>query len=136
MVSSKKPSKQRKSAFNAPLHVRRKRIRARLLTDDERFVGIRTVSVRVGDTVKVVRGDFGHPSKGKRHGDKRGPSGIEAKVIRIDSSSSSIFVEGVTRAKADNKEEGVPIHASNVVVTELDESDKLRMQKLFKIGEE
>ena len=33
-MSSKQPGKQRKAQFNAPLHVKRKRIRARLRTDD------------------------------------------------------------------------------------------------------
>ena len=55
-----KPNKQRKAHFNAPLHEKRKRISARLQLDkpDARFDGVRTVTVRVGDTVRVIRGDF------------------------------------------------------------------------------
>ena len=72
MVKSMKPGKQRKAHYNAPMHGKRKRIAARLqLKDrDERFDGVRTVTVRVGDTVKVVRGDLANG--GKRHGGKRG----------------------------------------------------------------
>ena len=130
MVKSSKPGKQRKSTFNAPAHVQRKRIRARLSTTDSRFAGIRSVTVRLGDQVKVVRGDFGHPSKGKRHGGPRGNSGIEGKVIGLDVSKSRIYIEGVTQSKADNKEEGVPIHSSNVIVTKLDEMDPMRMKRI------
>ena len=45
-MSSKQPGKQRKAQFNAPLHVKRKRIRARLRTDDPDLAAIRTVTVR------------------------------------------------------------------------------------------
>lgn len=130
MVKSKNPNKQRKAAFSAPKHTKRKRVRARLQTTDSRLVGIRTVTVRVGDQVKVLRGDFGQPSSGKRHGGPRGNSGLEAKVISIDADNSRIFVEGATSSKADNKEEGVPIHSSNVVVTKLDETDPMRMKRI------
>jgi len=41
-----------------------------------------------------------------------------------------LFIEGATATKSDNKEEAVPVHCSNVVVVKLDETDKLRMQKL------
>ena len=130
MVKSKNPNKQRKAAFSAPKHTKRKRVCARLQTTDSRLVGIRTVTVRVGDQVKVLRGDFGQPSNGKRHGGPRGNSGLEAKVISIDADNSRIFVEGATSSKADNKEEGVPIHSSNVVVTKLDETDPMRMKRI------
>ena len=130
MVKSKNPNKQRKAAFTAPKHVKRKRIRARLQTTDSRLAGVKTVTVRVGDQVKVIRGDYGQPFKGKRHGGPRGNSGLEAKVISVDSDNSRIFIEGATSSKADNKEEGVPIHSSNVVVTKLDETDPMRMKRI------
>ena len=130
MVKSRKPGKQRKAQANAPLHVKRKRIRARLQLDkpDERIAGLRSVTVRVGDTVRVVRGDFSHG--GKRVGGKRNADPLTGKVINVDSKNGRIFVEGATTTKSDNREEAVPVHASNVVVTKLDETDKLRMQKL------
>ena len=130
MVKSRKPGKQRKAQANAPLHVKRKRIRARLQLDkpDERIAGLRSATVRVGDTVRVVRGDFSHG--GKRVGGKRNADPLTGKVINVDSKNGRIFVEGATTTKSDNREEAVPVHASNVVVTKLDETDKLRMQKL------
>ena len=85
MVKSMKPTKQRKAHFNAPLHEKRKRISARLQLDkpDARFDGDRTVTVRVGDTVRVTRGDLANG--GKRHGGKRGTAPLTGPVIRIDS---------------------------------------------------
>ncbi len=62
---SKNPGKQRRTSNKAALHVQRKRLRARLLTDDPELQAIRTVTVRVGDEVEVVRGDFGNPNSVK-----------------------------------------------------------------------
>ena len=62
---SKNPGKQRRKGSKAPLHLKRKRIRARLVTDDPELQAIRTVTVRVGDEVEVVRGDFGSPNSVK-----------------------------------------------------------------------
>lgn len=130
MVKSMKPNKQRKAYYNAPLHEKRKRIAARLLLDkpDARFAGVRSVTVRVGDTVRVNRGDFSHG--GKRHGGKRNADPLTGAVLRIESDSGRIFIEGAKGSKSDNKEEAVPVHSSNVVVVKLDETDKLRVQQL------
>jgi large subunit ribosomal protein L24 len=130
MVKSMKPNKQRKAYYNAPLHEKRKRIAARLLLDkpDARFAGVRSVTVRVGDTVRVIRGDFSHG--GKRHGGKRNADPLTGAVLRIESESGRIFIEGAKGSKSDNKEEAVPVHSSNVVVVKLDETDKLRVQQL------
>ena len=94
MVKSMKPGKQRKAHFNAPMHEKRKRVAARLqLKDrDDRFDGVRTVTVRVGDTVKVVRGDLANG--GKRHGGKRGADPLVGTVIRIDSEKGRLYIEG------------------------------------------
>ena len=136
MTRSKKSGKQRKAAFNAPIHIQRKRLRARLLTDDTTFVGIRSVTVRVGDTIEILRGDYSHPNsvktdtRGKRQGQKRGRSGASGVVIRINSKKGWVFVEGLTLTKADGKDEAVAIHASNIVVTKLDEGDPVRLANL------
>ncbi len=140
MTRSKKSGKQRKAAINAPLHLRRKRLRARLLTEDTTFAGIRSVTVRVGDTVEVLRGDYSHPNsvksdtRGKRQGQKRGRSGASGIVIRIDSKKGCVYVEGLTLTKADGKDQAVAIHASNIVVTKLDEGDPVRLAHLTSRG--
>jgi len=93
------------------------------------------VTLRVGDEVEIHRGDFGHPNsqkgeKGKRHGEARGKSGLRAKIAGVNTSSGHVFVEGLTHAKADGKEEGIPVHSSNVVVVKVDDSDPIRLKKL------
>ena len=125
MVKSMKPGKQRKAHYNAPIHQKRKRVAARLqlAKPDARFAGVRTVTVRVGDVVQVTRG-------GKRHGGKRNNEPLTGAVLRIDAEKGRLYIEGVKASKADNKEEAVPVHVSNVVVTQLDESDRLRIAKL------
>ena len=125
MVTSRKPGKQRKAHFNASMHTKRKRVTARLQLDkpDERFAGVRSVTIRTGDTVRVIRGDFA--SGGKRKADP-----LTGPVIGIDAKNGRILIEGAKQSKSDNREEAVPVHASNVVIVKLDETDKLRMQKL------
>ena len=91
MAKSSKPGKQRKAQANAPLHVKRKRVRARLQLDkpDDRIAGIRSVTIRVGDTVRVVRGDFAHG--GKRVGGKRNADPLTGKVINVDSNKGRLY---------------------------------------------
>ena len=132
-MSSSKPNKQRKNAAKAPLHAKRKRVRARCL--DPSFPNVRNVTVRVGDRVSVRRGDWGNPGHDKDEGGKRlqgarGKEGIEAGVIGIDSKLGRIFVEGVSHSTAESKAEGIPVHASNVVVVKVDDSDMVRLKKL------
>ena len=121
----------------APIHVRRKRMRARLITDDPNMKDIRSVTVRVGDEVEVTRGDFSHPnsvkadSRGKRLGQARGRAGVKAKVASVDTGNGFIFVDGLTQSTADGKEEAIPISPSNVIVTKLYEGDPLRIRRIM-----
>ena len=139
-MTTKNPGKNRLSQSKAPIHVKRKRMRARLITNDPNLQNIRTVTVRVGDEEEVLRGDFGNPnstksdSKGKRLGQSRGRAGLKSKVNRVDTSSGRIFVDGLTITTADGKEEAIPIHPSNLVVTALYEGDPVRIKQLIERG--
>ena len=134
---SKKAGKQRQAQIDAPMHVLRKRIRARLVTDDPDLALIRTVTVRVGDEVEVLRGDFGFPnsvkadSRGKRLGQSRGRAGVKSSIVGVDTKSGYVLVEGVTTSTADGKEEALPIHPSNLVVTKLYDGDPLRIKRIM-----
>ena len=77
--------------------------------------GKRTVRPREGDSVKILKGEF---------------KGIEGKVTKVDASSGTINVEGVTREKVAGGTAPVPINASNVFVTGLNLEDKLRKKEL------
>ena len=132
----KQASKQRLSQRDAPIHVRRKRMRARLITDDPDLKHVRSVTVRSGDEIEVLRGDFSHPnsvkadSRGKRLGQPRGRSGVKAKVTSVDLKNGFIFVDGLSQSTADGKEEAVPISPSNVVVTKLYEGGPIRIKRI------
>ena len=138
---SKKAGKQRQAQSDAPIHIKRKRMRARLITDDTELQSVRSVTVRVGDTVEVVRGDSGFPnsvkadSRGKRLGQGRGRAGVTGSVASVDTKRGYIFVDGVTSTTADGKEEAVPIHPSNVIVTRLNDADPLRRKRIIERSE-
>ena len=70
---------------------------------------------RVGDSVKIVRGEF---------------KDIEGKVTDVDQTRGTVSVEGVTREKLKGGTAPVPIHTSNVVLTGLNMDDKVRKNKL------
>jgi len=76
----------------------------------ERY-GTRTVFLRKGDTVLIVRGDY---------------KGHEGKVSSVDLSKMRITVEGVNMKKTDGSTRPVPIKPSKVIVTKLDLSDEKR----------
>jgi len=122
MTSSKQPRKQRVQQLFADEHIRRKRIAshlsAKFLEDPKKYYP-RGTSVRKGDTVKIVRGEF---------------SGRTAQVIGVDPDTTRITVEGVTKLKSDDTEIAVSIHPSNVILTKLDLTDVRRKQKLDSMG--
>ena len=75
-VSSSQPRKQRKFRFKAPLHVRHKFLSAHLSKDLRRETGRRSLPVRKGDEVLVMRG---------------GPRGLRGVVERIDLKKLRVF---------------------------------------------
>lgn len=109
------PRKQRKMLFCAPLHARHSRFSAPLSPSLRTSRHIRTVPVRAGDTVRIVRGDR---------------KGSEGKVTKIDHRKYRIFIEGITREKIDGTAIRVPIHPSKVVITNLNLDDKWRSEAL------
>ncbi len=110
-MMSSKPNKQRISLVKAPLHKKRKLLTAKLSEEMVSKYGVRRIGLRVGDTVKILRGDW---------------VGHEGKVVKVDLKMGRIHVEGVTVKKADGTPVYYPIHPSKVMVTKLDVSDKWR----------
>ncbi len=93
-----------------PLHKKRKSIAATLGPDLKEEYGFRSISLRVGDKVRLMRGDF---------------KGMEGEVTEVDTDSQRITVEGVETATADETEVPSPVHPSNVEIIEL-EKDNMR----------
>jgi len=116
-----KPSKQRRQAALATEKDLQRQMRGNLSEKLREKYGIRSVSVRKGDTVKILRGDF---------------AGIEGKVIETHRRSQRVTVEGVTREKVSGEQTRVPVHVSKITVTSLDMGDRWRSEKLEKKPEE
>ena len=106
------PRKQRKALYTAPLHIRRKLMSANLSKDLRADIGKRSLPIRVGDKVQVVRGDF---------------KGHEGKVESIDAKRYKVTVEGDTLSKPDGNAVLLPIHPSNLMIIEADLKDERRL---------
>ena len=107
----KNPRKQRKILHNAPAHLRHKLMAAPLSKELVASKGAKTLPVRKGDTIRIMRGDH---------------IGFEGKVSRIDLKRYRIFVEGLTREKVDGTNIFVAVHPSKVMIKSLNLDDKWR----------
>ncbi len=112
---SKKPKKQRKYAYNAPLHIARKMMSVRLAKDLKQKYTKRNIPVRKGDKIKVMTGQF----KGKL-----------GKVESVDLRNKKVYVEGVFLTKRDGNKIPLALHPSNLMIIELNLDDKLRKKAL------
>jgi large subunit ribosomal protein L24 len=107
----KDPRKQRKRLYNAPAHLRHKLMAAPLAPELISSKGAKTLPVRKGDTVRVMRGDH---------------TGFEGKINRVDLKRYRIFIEGLTREKVDGTNIFVSVHPSKVMIKNLKLDDKWR----------
>jgi large subunit ribosomal protein L24 len=103
-VSSVQPRKQRKYRYNAPLHLAGKFLSVTLAKDLRAKHGIRSIRVRTGDEVVVMRGQF---------------SGRSGKVERVDIGTTRVFVNGIDQAKRDGTKRLYPLQPSNLKATRL-----------------
>ena len=107
----KDPRKQRKLLHNAPAHLRHKLMAAPLSPQLAASKSVKTLPVRKGDTVRIMRGDN---------------RGFEGKISRVDLKNYRIYLEGLTREKVDGTTIFLPIHPSKVMIKNLNLSDKWR----------
>ena len=107
----KNPGKQRKRLFNAPAHIRHKLMSAPLSSELASSRGVKTLPVRKGDTVRIMRGDN---------------KGFEGKVSRVALKEYRIYMEGLTREKVDGTNIFLPIHPSKIQIRNLNLDDKWR----------
>jgi len=121
-IASSKPRKQRKGRANAPLHIRHRMVACHLDRALRNEYNTRSLTVRKGDTVKILRGS-------------EGIKGREAKVAEVNLKDLTLTLEDVTITKADGKQKARPIQPSNCMITKLDIGDPLRKEKLNKLKE-
>ena len=111
-----KPTKMRnKQIYYATSKVRSVQTAASLSRELRKKFGKRSARINKGDTVKILRGEF---------------YGTAGKVTKILTQKNSINVDGVKREKTKGEKVDVPIHATNVIITGLNDDDKWRMNKL------
>jgi large subunit ribosomal protein L24 len=111
IMQIKNPGKQRKMLFNAPAHKRHKMMGASLSAELAASRGAKTLPVRRGDTVRILRGDS---------------KGFEGKVSRVDLKAYRIYMEGLTREKVDGTNIFLAVHPSKVQIRNLNLEDKYR----------
>lgn len=75
----------------------------------------RSLPVRKGDTIKIMRGEY---------------KGVEGKVEKVNTIKGRLSIEGVQREKIKGGQVKVQIHASNVQISSLHLDDKYRKNKL------
>jgi large subunit ribosomal protein L24 len=106
------PRKQRAYVRNAPAHVRSTLIASHLSKELRQKHKRRSLRLKVGDTVRIMRGAF------------RNKTG---KVERIDVKKHKVYITGIELIKRDGSKALRPLHPSNVLIQELDLSDKRRL---------
>ena len=117
--SSVQPRKQRKFRYNAPLHVRQRFVSVNLSPELRKRFGKRSMQVRKGDEIRVVRGDM------------KKKTGV---VDRVDVNRSRIYVEELKVKKVDGSEVHRPMQPSNLMITKLKLDDKKRQAILERAG--
>jgi large subunit ribosomal protein L24 len=112
---SKQPRKQRKYRYNAPLHTKRNFLSIHLSKELRTKYKKRSIPVRKGDTIKVLRGQF------------RKKTG---KISKVDYNSIKVYIEGIEVIKKDGNKVQYPISPSNLMITTLKLDDKKRIALL------
>ncbi len=117
IVQSSKPRKQRIARYRAGMHIKQHFAHAHISKElrEKLQIKLRSIQLRRGDTVKVMAGAM----KGKT-----------GKVHSISLQKGRAEIDGITRKNAKGKETFIPISISNLYITDLDMSDKLRAAKI------
>jgi len=113
-ISSKQKRKQRKYRANAPLHIRKNFVSANLSKPLREKYKKRSLPIRKGDGVIVMRGSF------------KGKSG---KVERVDLKKGKVYISEISYLKKDGSKVHPPIDPSNLQITNLTMDDKKRFGK-------
>jgi len=108
---SSKPRKQRSYTRSAPAHVRSEFLGSHLSKDLRKTVKKRSLRVRKGDKVKVMRGQF------------KGKTGT---VERVETKAMKVFISGIEFSKKDGSKAQYPLKPSNIMITEVEGKDKRR----------
>ncbi len=112
-ISSKQPRKQRKYRYNAPAHIRHKFLSANLSKELRQRFGLRSIPIRKGDEIQIMRGAF----KGQK-----GP------IETVDTKKLKVYIGGIKVKKVDGSEVAKAIDPSNLKIINLKLDDKRRQE--------
>ena len=101
-MKSAKPSKQRKARYQAPLHTKQKLLGAHLAKNLRDQWNTRSLALRKGDEVKVMRGKY---------------KGETGKISKIDLKRTKVYIENIKRKKVSGEEVHVPFNPSVILIT-------------------
>lgn len=118
--SSRNPAKQRKYRLNAPLHLRRRALSAPLSSELAAKYGRRSITLRKGDTVRILKGGF---------------TGVSGKVNDADLGKGVVYVDGAERTRKDGTKSFFPLQPSGLLVIEAGIEDKRRAASLARTAE-
>ncbi len=113
MQSTINPGKQRKAVYEADVRMLGVRMNTHLSKELRTKYKRRSVPIRVGDTVKIMRGDY---------------LGKTGNVNQVDRKRNKVFIQGIMRKKADGKEAFLAFRPSNLLLTSVDAKDKKRFK--------
>ena len=114
-IASVQPRKQRKYRYNAPLHARHKFLNAHLSKELSEKHGKRSVPIRKGDEVLIMRGNFAK---------KKG------KVLEVNLKRSRVTIENINRTKKDGTKVNVYLNPSNLMIQTLNLDDFKRLKRV------
>lgn len=112
--SSKQIRKQRKYRANAPLHILSKMMSSHLNKILRKKYNTRSITVRNGDEVKVMKGKF----KGKT-----------GKVTKVDIKKQRVTIDGLQNKKKDGTKINAYFDASNLQIESL-KDDRRRFKRI------
>jgi large subunit ribosomal protein L24 len=117
-VRSVQPRKQRKYRHKAPLHARHRFMSANLSPELRRRFGKRSMPVRKGDEVEVMRGS---------------QKGLRGTVSRVDLGRCRVYADEIKVKKVDASEVMRPLQPSNLKIVKLKLDDKMREKVLDRV---
>ncbi len=112
---SKKPKKQRKFLFTAPLHLRRKFMSAHLSKELIEKYKTRSFPLRKDDEVEIMRGKF---------------IGKTGKISKVDLKEYKVYIDGIKVKRTDGTTRLKAIDPSNLKILKLNLTDKKRIKVL------
>jgi large subunit ribosomal protein L24 len=122
-TSPKSPRKQRRMTREAPVHANKRLLKCHLDEFLQEEYGLRSLVVKKGDLVRIMRGQF---------------RDTEGKVIRVDYANARVYLDSASITKSDGKEANVPMHTSNLMLVKLeldDERKKIIQNKVMEVAE-